>query len=128
MIAEFAERSNMKRVKVTVVAIVAGDEGDEEVLMGTFPASPRRFNSGNIGFNVNGKLPDPSLTGQENGVNFQLGVNLTAIRSKLWEPVAKVTTKRTGTQSAAAKKRAATKARKAAAAAKAAAEVEAAIA
>ena len=106
------ERSDIKRLMVSITAIVAtADGGTEEVPMGVHIAAPKAFSSGSHGFYLGGKLPDPSSAGQENGVRYQAGFNVVAVGSKNWNPLPRVTSTRTAAdRSASARKSAATRA------------------
>ena len=85
----FCGRSDLIAIKGTFTGIVikVSDDGTTsigEVPMGAFQAAPRIYSSGNRGVYLNGKLTDPTEAGLAAGTRFQVGCNITAVKSKEW--------------------------------------------
>ena len=78
-------KSDLIAVDVTITGRVVTAEGTIEMVdLGSFNAAPREFSSGNKGFYLFGKVQDPTQSGQVNQVEFQVGCNITACKSKEW--------------------------------------------
>ena len=78
-------KSDLIGVEVTIVGKIVNEDGSvSEVDMAALSSIPRSFSSGNRGFHLSGKVNDPTVSGQVAGVVYQVGCNITAIKSKEW--------------------------------------------
>jgi len=82
-------KSGMIAVKATFSALTIVDGEIVEVPMGSVQAPPRdnkvKANGTHTrGFFLNTKIADPTLLGQAHGTRFQVGCNVTAVKSAEW--------------------------------------------
>jgi len=86
----FEGHSDLVAIEVHIVGHFIDEEGGiAGVDLGTLQAAPRRFKPNkeglfSRGFYLNGKVNDPTLTGQASGTRLQVGCNLIVIGSKAW--------------------------------------------
>ena len=94
-IQEFAEatllgKSDLIAVDVVITGRIVTEEGTVAMVdLGSFSAPPREFKPDkdglfSRGFYLHGKVQDPTPRGMANQVEYQIGCNVTACKSKEW--------------------------------------------